>query len=196
MNHRFLIITPTIQRYSLLETCESINRQTYTNWIHHVAFDCTMENFDRELANKIKHSHRCISICEVNHRNGGNTCRHNVCNYYAADWVIYCDDDNFLSDENILQDIASVLEPLPSTTKWAIFPITRLGGKFYTDPPRSCHIDTLNLVLRREVAQWPDTDAYGSDGILVDALMEREIPYAAFPDFRPIGVIPKISGGY
>lgn len=193
MNHRFAIITPTMQRESLIQTCESVDRQTYQDRIHVVVADCSEDNFNFDLATKLGHQRRVIALCGEAHVDGGNTCRREQWDKFAADWWIYLDDDNYLSDENILADIATALDGVSDDIKWAIFPITRLGGPFFNDPPRSCHIDTLNLVLRHEVAQWPDTNAYGSDGILVDDLMARGIPYAAFPDFRPIGVIPKVS---
>lgn len=104
---------------------------------------------------------------------------------------MHIDDDNHLADNRVLEDIAEVLVNV--NQPWALFPIERLGGRFYTDPPRSCHVDTLNFILRKELGPWPDTDAYGSDGVVVDDLMARGVPYAAFPDFRPIAVLPKVS---
>lgn len=184
----FTIITPTLQRDSLVATCKGIAEQSFDNWQHLVMVDCAEFNFD--ITSQILHPKRRIMKCEKPHVDGGNTCRHNAWNYARGEWIIYLDDDNILSDSNILRDIAEVL---PHDQQWAIFPIDRLGLRFYTDPPKSCHIDTLNIVLRREIAQWPQTDAYGSDGVMVDDLMERGIPYAAFPAFRPIGVIPRIS---
>lgn len=106
---------------------------------------------------------------------------------------MYMDDDNYYADERVFADIAAVLAPLPATVQIALFPINRLGHIFYSDPPRSCHVDTMNFVLRRDVAQWPDTNAYGSDGVLIDRLMEQNISYAGFPQFRPIAVLPKIN---
>ncbi len=191
--HFFAIVTPTLQRESLIQACESVSDQTYTNWIHSVVCDCTMGNFRTDLANKIAHPHRVISVCGEHHNNGGNYCRHNQWDRFEADWWIYLDDDVYLSDVNILADMANVLVDLPKEIGYCVFPITRLGGVFFSDPPRNCHTDTLNLVMRKEYAQWPNTTAYGSDGVLVDDLMARGISYASFPNFRPIGVIPKIS---
>lgn len=192
MTQFFSVITPTLQRHSLIETCQSLDVQTFDDWQHIIMVDREEIDFDliREL---VPTQRRRIIKCEKAHVDGGNTCRHKAWNTARGSWIIYLDDDNRLSDSNVLRDLAAVLQELPEEQKWAIFPIDRLGLRFYTDPPKSCHIDTLNLVLRKEVAQWPQTDAYGSDGVLVEDLMARGIPYAAFPDFRPIGIIPRLG---
>lgn len=187
---RFSIISPTLQRQSLIDTCRSVDSQTFKDWQHIVMVDC--EHLREDLLEKIAHPQRLIVKCPVPHRDGGNTCRHNAWELAIGEWCYYLDDDNRLADDNVLVDIDSALMPNPA---WAVFPITRLGGRFFSDPPRSCHTDTLNLVFRRDIAQWPKTDAYGSDGVMVEGLIGRGIPYTAYPDFRPIAVLPKISFG-
>ena len=183
---KFSIITPTLQRKSLKETCDSVDRQTYKNWQHVVIADVAELNLP-----PIAHKNRLILQCPHPHRNGGNSCRHNALDFCDGDYIYYLDDDNFLADPEVLWDIAYVLET--SKPPWAIFPIWRLGSIFFSDPPRSCHTDTLNLVLRKDMALWPETDAYGSDGVLVESLKSRGIMYSAYPNFRPIAVLPKIS---
>jgi glycosyltransferase involved in cell wall biosynthesis len=184
------IITPTLLRPSLLKTCEMIDAQTHTEWQHVVMIDC--ENVDEDLIEQILHPQRMFIKCLAPHGNGGNSCRHNAWEMARGNYVMYCDDDNYYADEGVLAGVAASLQGA-GYPAWALFPINRLGWRFYFDPPRSCHVDTMNVVLRHDYAQWPDTTAYGSDGILVDSLMKRQIPYAAFPDFRPIGVIPQLS---
>lgn len=187
----FSIITPTIQRPSLVNCCLNIDMQTYAGgWEHFVRVDC--EKYNEELMERIARYNRLISKCSKPHVNGGNTCRHEVVKEATGTYIYFHDDDNILADNRVLEDVAAALESA-GRPPWALFPITRLEKNFYTDPPRSCHVDTMNIVLRRDIAYWPDTDAYGTDGILVDDLIARGIPYAAFPDFRPIGIIPKIS---
>lgn len=187
---RFSIITPTLQRQSLRDTCASVDYQTYTDWEHLVRVDC--DYLKLGLLHDIRHPQRTITQCERAHSNGGNTCRNEAYQAATGEYIIYLDDDNFLTDREILADIHAALMGA-NFPPFAIFPIDRLGGRFFSDPPRSCHTDTLNLVLHRTFAEWPDTTAYGSDGVLVEALMQRAVPYAAFPEFRSIGVIPKIS---
>jgi len=184
---KFTIITPTLQRPSLLATCDSVDVQSYPDWQHIVIVDCETLDLPR-----IAHPNRLILQCEHPHRNGGNTCRRKALESATGDYVIFLDDDNFLADANVLSSIKESLE-LAGCPLWAVFPIIRLGGHFFSDPPQNCHIDTLNLVFHRSIAFWPETDAYGTDGIVVDTLKERGIPWVAFPDHRPIGIIPTIS---
>jgi glycosyltransferase involved in cell wall biosynthesis len=186
---KWTIITPSLQRLSLIEACASVDAQQ-VEWQHIVAVDSSQQ--DAELLRKIAHPQRFIMWCGQHHANGGNSCRHNAYNLATGDYVFYLDDDNYLADHRVLADIEMELQSA-NRPAWALFPILRLGGRFYCDPPRSCHVDTMNVVLRHDYAQWPDTTAYGSDGVLVDSLMERQIPYAAFPDFREIGIIPQLG---
>jgi glycosyltransferase involved in cell wall biosynthesis len=186
----FTIITPTIERDSLRKCCEVIDSQTLTSWTHIIQVDSVEAK--TELLESIAHPQRVVRTCGTHHHNGGNTCRRLALQNADSEYVYFCDDDNYLSDDHVLEDIAGALEDTGKPL-WALFPIMRLGQFFYTNPPRSCHVDTMNFVLKREIADWPDTDAYGTDGILIDGLMEKEIPYVAFPGFRPIGIIPRIS---
>lgn len=190
MNPLISIITPSIQRDSLLQTCSSIEEQTYDSWEHVIYLD--VADRDEEMLAKIVHPKRFVYQCPIPHGNGGNTCRGLAWDKSTGDYQWDVDDDNYIADNRVLEDVAAALEA-SGRPGFGLFPITRLGGRFFTDPPRSCHVDSMNVVIKRQYARWPDTTAYGSDGILVDNLMERGIPYVAFPDFRPIGIIPKIS---
>jgi len=185
---KFTIITPSLQRQSLRKTCSSIDEQSFQDFEHIVQIDC--EDLDAGMMFSLAHPNRRFFQCDHPHKNGGNTCRRMALEKAKGNWIYFLDDDNYLADSKVLEDIAFAL---PQNYAWALFPINRLGSRFYTDPPRSCHVDTLNVMLRRDIARWPDTDAYGTDGILVDGLMAEGIPYAPFPDFRPIAVLPKIS---
>ena len=117
------------------------------------------EKADVALWRKIDDPRREFFHCENPHQNGGNTCRHDAFEHAKGDYVYYLDDDNFLADENVLQDVHSALWGKVADTlilpAWGLFPITRLGERFYSDPPRPCHVDTLNVILRRDIAQWP-----------------------------------------
>lgn len=191
MNPFFSIVTPTLQRESLLRTCESIDSQTYFGRFEHIIqIDC--ETIDKELFAKIDQPYRFVYQCPVAHRNGGNTCRGLAWDKSVGTYQWAVDDDNYIADEHVLEDVANALESA-GRPEWGLFPINRLGGRFYTDPPRSCHVDSMNVIIKREHARWPDTDCYGSDGVLVDSLMEKQIPYVAFPDFRSIAILPQIS---
>ena len=108
-----------------------------------------------------------------------------------CDYLIHLDDDNYLADERILEDIAVALTTsgLPD---WACFPINRFGYHFFNAEPRSCHADTANIVVKREYGRWPDRPEYTADGFWMEGIRDHQPPltFAAFPEFRPIIVLP------
>jgi glycosyltransferase involved in cell wall biosynthesis len=165
-----------------------VNSQTHPDWEHVVVVDGNHWNL--ALTDQIVHPQRKM-LLTVETKNWGNKQRHLGWNFATGDYVIYLDDDNYLSDEKILEDIAIALADLP---KWAIFPMHRHGWYFFNDPPGMCMTDTLNVVVQREIGRWSDIEAREADGVLVEALREK-YPYAAFPNFRPIGVMETSSGG-
>lgn len=176
---RYTIITPTVLRTTLVKTCESVESQTFTDWQHIVMVD---REPTYELIWLTAHPQRIVIACDKPHHNGGNTCRHNAWELATGDYVYYLDDDNYLADERVLEDLQIVTMP------WALFPILRGGNHFFHDPPRPCFVDTGNVIARRDIARWPDIEAYCSDGVWVEGL--KQYPYQAFPNFRPIMVMP------
>ena len=190
----FSIITPTIQRLSLIKCCESVDSQTFSNWEHIIFVDC--EEFDRPIIEKIEESpKRVIYKCPIPHRNFGNTCRHNAWKMSNKDYCLYLDCDNFLAHPDVLAQIASSIDSnIFFTPQWAIFPILRHGHRFFNDPPGLCKTDTANMVIRRNIAQWPDGPEYTMDGIFCERLA-NDYPYAAFPGIRPIVVMEKSNLG-
>jgi len=188
----FSIVTPTIQRESLFQCCQSVDRQTYKHWQHIVRMDRDILKI--EVVKTIAHEQRLITHCDVEHRNFGNTCRHQAWKQAIGDFVLYLDDDNYFSDERILEDMACELESLDSEIRWALFPIFRHGQHFFYDPPGCCYVDTANMVMRRDVAQWPDRNEYTLDGIFCEELRSK-YQYRAFPHFRPIVVMSASNRG-
>jgi len=181
---RYTIITPTLGRESLVRTCESVDRQTTDDWQHIVVVD---KKTDPEILVQIYRSHRLIIHCGLPHGNFGNTCRHNAWEFAEGEYLLYLDDDNWLSDDHVLEDLNVVVTP------WALFPILRHGNRFFTDPPKCCHVDTANVVVSRDIGRWPDIPDYTADGQFVESLLKY--PYQAFPDFRTIVVMPHSSEG-
>ncbi len=189
---KFSIITPSLQRQSLVQCCDSVNSQILTDgWEHIVMVDCEEANYN--LWDKIEHFERKILWCVEPHKNFGNTCRHNAWEFAMGTYVIYLDDDNHLAHPRALESIASALESAGSPSV-AIFPILRHGRRFFNDPPGLCQTDTANFVLRREIAQWPDGPEYTMDGIFIERLRDQ-YGYVSFPDVDPIVVVPVSSEG-
>lgn len=182
----FSIITPTLQRQSLAKTCESIDSQTWQSWEHVVQIDCA--DFNPDLIFGVAHPQRRFIQCATPHKNYGNTCRHNAWGATTGAWVLYLDDDNILNGPRVLEEVQKALIPVAD---WAIFPIIRHNRFFFHDPPGICYVDTANMIIRREIAQWPDGPEYTMDGIFCE-LLKAGYAYKAFPDFQPI-VIMEIS---
>lgn len=188
----FTIITPTLQRDSLVATCQSIDCQTFEDWHHIVIVD--QEDFKWCLLDPLCEHRRGFAKCDHPHQNGGNTCRHNAWSLARGRYIIYLDDDNFLADATSLQRIHDALEAA-DFPQVAFFPILRMGARFFPEgKPAMCHVDTSNVVIERSIAQWPDIDAYCSDGVLIEDLVAK-FPYRMFGDVSPIVVMPKISYG-
>jgi len=186
---KFSIITPTIQRDSLLACCASINSQTHTDWQHIVVIDGGPSRHD--LLDLVADSHPGHTNRTLVHLGGrcnnfGNTPRFIGWKLAHGDYVIYLDDDNYFARNDALADIASRLESSPD---WAVFPILRFGQRFFSADPGCCHVDTANMVIRREIAQWPNREEYTLDGIFCEQLKAQH-PYIAFPEVDPIIVVP------
>ena len=145
-----------------------------------------------EMLDVIRDHKRRIIDFPTPHKNYGNTCRHEAWKQAKGKWVIFLDDDNVMAHGQALQDIATALWNIEE--KWAIFPIMRHGRRFFYDPPGCCYVDTANMVIRREIGQWPDGPEYTMDGIFCDQL-KAKYPYAAFPDVKPIIVMEKSNEG-
>ncbi len=188
---KFTIITPTLQRDSLVQCCASIDSQTFTDWEHLVRIDRLPTDYP--LLNRCMHANRIFSVCEVEHHNYGNTCRHEVWEDATGEWLLYIDDDNMLADPHALSDLAFMLDGCP--TDWAIIPMLRHGSLFFNDPPGLCMTDTGNVVVKREIGRWPNMPDYTADGHWVEALKASHPKFARFPDLRPIIVMPKSSEG-
>lgn len=187
----FTIITPTVQRQSLIKTCQSIDEQTLVGrWQHIVIIDCAEMN--DELIFSLAHPNRLFLQCEKPHRNGGNSCRHDAWDHAANTYLWHVDDDNFVNGPRVLEEMASVIEDA-GDAQWFLFPILRHGSRFYFDPPQPCYFDTGNAVVHNDFAQWPDIPDYASDAVWLQQF--KNLPYKAFPDFPPIMVMPCTSFG-
>lgn len=191
---KFSIITPTLQRPSLVATCNSINFQSHAKWEHIVIAD--EEVLNEELAEQVIHPQRLFFPREFERGSGhsANKVRHEAWQYTDGDYLLYLDDDNRMMGYDSLERVAAELEA-NGRPQVAFFPIYRLGGIFMPQgKPGCCHVDTSNLVVAREIGQWPDIPEYTSDGIFIEALVEK-YPYRLFPSVPPIVEMPTISGG-
>jgi hypothetical protein len=187
----FTILTPTLQRESLVACCESVNSQTLTSWQHVVMVDCA--DYDVGLMARIAHPQRVIVKCEKPHRNWANSCRHNAWKYATGETEIFLDDDNCLLDSTTLQEVHDHLEKR-GFPNFAIFPIFRHGSVFYNYPPAICMTDTGNIVVKREIGRWLDVPDATSDGMLAEKLF-KEYGCVGFSNARPIIVMDESHKG-
>jgi glycosyltransferase involved in cell wall biosynthesis len=185
----FSIITATLQRDSLSRCCQSVDAQTEESWQHIVVVDGGPLRAD--LLDSIQRPNRTIVHLGARCQNFGNTPRHIGWKLAHKDYCIYLDDDNYFTRPDALADISRCLEPRPD---WAVFPIDRFGSRFFSDDPRCCHVDTANMVIAREIAQWPNREEYTLDGIFCDELKSRYL-YTAFPEISPIIAVPVMGKG-
>lgn len=184
---RYSIITPSIQRESLVQCVESVNAQTCTDWEHHIWLDVI--DIDVKLINSLAHPQRAFYTCEFPHRNYGHTCRRNAREHVSGDYCHFLDDDNALAHPGVLEQMKAV------TADWALFPIIREGQRFFSDPPSYGHVDTGSVLVKREFAQWTESTRYEADWDFISKLMAEHPNYQAFPDVEPIMVMSRISRG-
>jgi glycosyltransferase involved in cell wall biosynthesis len=184
------IITPSLQRDSLLRCVQSVNDQTLRDWQHIIMLDVAEVN--EAMFRAVHHPQRIVIQCDYPHRNFGNTCRHLAWQYVQGEWTLCLDDDNFLADKDTLKDLSEILVHI--SEPWTLWPILRHGKRFFNDPPGNCHTDTANMIVRTEMARWPDGPEYTMDGIFCEQL-KAKYPYVAFPNFRPIVVMERSSEG-
>lgn len=182
---RYTIITPTILRESLLRCCESVERQTFKDWQHVVMVDCEITN---DLIGKISHPQRIVMRCERPHKNWGHTCRHNAWKFAKGEYILNLDDDNYLADEKVLEDLQVVEK------SWAIFPILRYGERFFHDPPMRLKVDTGSMLIKRTLGAWPDSAYYDADGRYAENLVKQH-SYDSLKNIRPLLVMPASNDG-
>lgn len=187
----FSIVTPTLERPSLVRCCESVNTQSYASWEHIVAVDAEFVNED--LHSRIDHPQRYVFACGQRFGHFGNHARWLAWEHARGRYLVMLDDDNYLYHPDALSDIADCLAS-DSYPDWAIFPIHRHGSVFLLLPPGMCMTDTMNVVVKRELGRWPDIEAREADGVWTEELKKR-YAYSAFPDVRPIGMMERSSNG-
>ena len=181
---RYTVITPTILRSTLARACNSLDSQTCKDWEHLVIVDGDMTG---EVLEKIAHPQRTILRCEQSHKNSGNTCRHDAYKFATGDYLYYMDDDDYLSDDQVLEDLKVV------TGAWAIFPILLHGSRLFVDPPALNQSSMAGTLVKREYGQWLDLHHYFTDGLLIEKL-KTEHPYQVV-DIRPVLIAPESHHG-
>jgi len=173
MEKSFSVITASILRSTLVDTCKSIERQNYQKWEHIVAVDIPVHEVtpqQQELLDRLKHPKRTIIHCQKRHKNFGNSCRNEAFALVTGDYLLYLDDDDVYTGE-----VFRTLNEQIGDEVWGIFPIVRLGELFLLVPPGLCRTCS-NQFYYKPLYPYPDNDDYEADGQLVDKLRENH-PY-------------------
>jgi hypothetical protein len=188
----FSIITASIQRPSLVDCCRSVNEQSFTSWEHVVMRDVSL--VDTSLAESVSHPQRRLYICGP-YNNFGNSPRNRAWSLTSGRFQIFLDDDNYFAHEHALGEIVEALTHA-NVPDLACFPILRFGQVLFDPNPRTCHVDTANMVFKRELGPWPDINDYTADGIWVDVLRSNPaVRLEVFPDVQPTVVVPRQGKG-
>jgi glycosyltransferase involved in cell wall biosynthesis len=127
----FSIITPTIGRSTLLKTCESIDKQTFTEWEHLVVFDGPEQEV--EVFKQIEHPQRKIIFSGKNFGDYGHSIRFFSWDLAKYDYLMYIDDDDYYHEE-CLEILKTNLNP---DANFTFFPCRRFRCKFLNIPPGS-----------------------------------------------------------
>lgn len=173
MEKKFTVITPTILRPTLVDTCRSIDQQSYARWQHIVVVDIPRnEVLDHQqvLIESLRHPNRSIAYCETRHGNFGNKCRNEAFRHVSGDYLLYLDDDDVYLGEAFEQLNAAISDEF-----WGVFPIERFGQLFLNLPPQMCQTSGIQFFCK-PVYPWPDVDDYCADGSQIDFLRDHH-PY-------------------
>lgn len=186
---RYSIITPTIARPSLLKTAESLLIQTNEDWEWLISVDTPLitQPKKKALIDSLpnKDSRIKITRCGVRHGFYGNRCRNLAFDRVQGTYIIYVDDDDYLSDDRVFETLEQV------TASWAIWPVVRCGEYWFNDPPGMCKTGSGHFMYRRDTGlRYPANENYSADGELVEAL-KAAYPYQSLARERPLLVYPQ-----
>jgi hypothetical protein len=187
----FSIITPSLLRPSLIRTCESIDAQAYPHWEHLIFVDRAIGESDFE-AGFPPHPERFLIANGFRCSDFGNTPRRLAWRMATGTYCIWIDDDNYLSDPFALARLAAALVA-SACPLFALVPCLRCGQRFFSHPPAIGATDTANLVVCRDLAEWPDKRDYDADGQFAEFLHARYGSVAL--DIDPVIVVPMQQQG-
>ena len=102
----FSIITPTLQRESLIRCCQSVDLQTFKDYEHIVWIDS--DEINCELFKSIQDDKRFIYSSKRKHGHYGNHARNCAWKAAKGNYVIWLDDDNWCDDVVIIPEMLAL----------------------------------------------------------------------------------------
>lgn len=198
------IITPTILRESLYKTCKSIDIQRNCDYEHIVIVDIPQEELTKSQVNMIKilqkqdtKNKRTFYYCNKRHHNVGNTCKHDAFKYVTGFYVMSMDDDDCYLHTNDFQLIVSGLLQARKPD-WAVFPILRMGVRFFNLPPQLGMTCSNQYIYKRYIKgramQFPDSDIYEQDGLWLNDI-HRWYPNYGVLNIPEVASVDLVSRG-
>ncbi len=183
---RYSIITPTLLRPALKRLCDSIDNQTYEGWEHIVVVDTL--DLNEELIQLVDHPQRTVIYCDRPHCDWASTCRRSAWDVASGDYLLFIDDDNYLACDDVLESLLTVKAPV------ALFPLLYRGEPSPVLPVAVGRSDTNQLMVLREIGQWPESLAREADGVFIERLT-REHEWEVVCDEKPLVVYEDEGGG-
>lgn len=179
---RYSIITPSLARPSLVKLCVSINNQTNKDWEHIVALDRLPDTDSRRaVIAAVQHLQRRVLVRPGYEGHGGNHHRHALHAEAQGDYILYWDDDNYVIDDFVLDELKVVTKP------WAIYPLLLHSKDYYMQfPLRIGGCDGNQIMVSRHMPPYPNLPGYDTDGVYIKQLEE------ICPDFQTVGARPLI----
>lgn len=186
---KITIVTATICRTSLVKCCESVDNQTYKNYLHilmvdgdahHPVLDYVIYNTSRVIA----YTGKKYGVM------GARTKRACLASNIPDDnsYLIYLDDDNYLYNNNSLHTLNEKLEE--SKCDFGIFPIAReMMNDIFMPQEIKLGIDTGNFthkrVINEERVKYTDFNEEGDDYVFCTELAKIATP-VFFNNCQPI----------
>ena len=109
MNKKISVIIPTYNRIKYLKECiDSILLQTYNQFEVIVVDDCSIQDVEIELK-KIYNDSR-IKFFKTPKNSGAGFCRKLGYLNSSGDYIIFCDDDDYYTDNKIFENVVKIFE--------------------------------------------------------------------------------------
>lgn len=164
----FTVITPTINRTTLRQTCSSVDSQEYQGWEHLIVGDGISPTHCP------KNPRRRIIITPKTD-NYGNSQRHMASQLAKGKYLLYLDDDDYYITLKAFTRIRDhiIANKFPT---FGIFPALRLNQKFFHIPPAASQTVSCQFFVKNG-HYWPEVEAgdqdYGVDGRYIQSLTDE-----------------------
>jgi len=196
----FTIITPTLVRSSLIDTCRSIDRQEYEGVEHLVLIDVAPTNDDMQIIKECQSEHRHFIIYNPDGPSGypGSELRHYAWQFAHGDYVLYIDDDDLYINQTFLT-IKNAINKASMKPLWGMFPAERLGRRFfYPETIQGGLISGVQFfharVFHGRPVMWPQQNVGMDDWQFIEGLNSAAAPLVI--NGGPLVRITQIGGGH